>query len=96
MVLHLAVQRIDAVVAELVPVYGAATPVAVVAYASRDDEVVLRGQLDTIAEQVHEAGIRRTAVIVVGQALAAENFADSHLYSQARARAGSPTVHFSS
>lgn len=96
MVLHLAVQRIDAVVAELLPVYGGATPVAVVAYASRDDEVVLRGQLDTIAEQVHEAGIRRTAVIVVGRALAAENFSDSHLYSEARARPASPAVHFSS
>jgi precorrin-4/cobalt-precorrin-4 C11-methyltransferase len=86
MVLHLAVQRIDAVVAELLPAYGAETPVAVVAYASRDDEVVLRGRLDSITAQVAEAGIRRTAVIVVGDALAAENFPDSHLYSAARAR----------
>ena len=86
MVLHLAVQRIDAVVAELLPSYGADTPVAVVAYASRDDEVILRGRLDSIAAQVREAGIRRTAVIVVGRALAAENFPDSHLYSYARAR----------
>lgn len=86
MVLHLAVQRIDAVVAELLPGYGPDTPVAVVAYASRDDEVILRGRLDSIADQVAAAGIRRTAVIVVGAALAAENFPDSHLYSTARAR----------
>jgi precorrin-4/cobalt-precorrin-4 C11-methyltransferase len=35
---------------------------------------------------VAAAGIRRTAVIVVGAALAAENFPDSHLYSDARPR----------
>ncbi|HEX5740053.1 MAG TPA: SAM-dependent methyltransferase, partial [Pilimelia sp.] len=42
MVLHLAVQRIDAVVADLLAPYGADCPVAVVARASRADEVVLR------------------------------------------------------
>ncbi|HZX04043.1 precorrin-4 C(11)-methyltransferase, partial [Kribbella sp.] len=63
-VLHLAVQQIDRVVAELVPNYGADCPVAVVARASRDDEVVLRGTLGDIAAQVQAAGIRRTAVII--------------------------------
>jgi precorrin-4/cobalt-precorrin-4 C11-methyltransferase len=86
MVLHLAVQRIDAVVAELVPSYGADCPVAVVARASRPDEVVVRGTLDDIAAKVLEAGIRRTAVIVVGGALTAEQFPDSHLYSADRCR----------
>jgi precorrin-4/cobalt-precorrin-4 C11-methyltransferase len=86
LVLHLAVQRIDAMVAELVPNYGDDCPVAVVAYASRDDEVVLRGTLADIAEQVHGAGIKRTAVIIVGQVLAAEGFSDSHLYSVGRER----------
>lgn len=86
MVLHLAVQRIDALVAELSPHYGTDCPVAVVARASRSDEVVLRGTLADIAEQVHTAGIRRTAVVVVGKVLAAEQFPDSHLYSDARSR----------
>ncbi|NUW34689.1 precorrin-4 C(11)-methyltransferase [Nonomuraea sp. SMC257] len=86
MVLHLAVQRIDAVVAELLPVYGPDCPVAVVARASRPDEVILRGTLADIAGQVHEAGIRRTAVIVVGRVLSATRFPDSHLYSTERAR----------
>jgi precorrin-4/cobalt-precorrin-4 C11-methyltransferase len=86
MVLHLAVQRIDAVVAELVPGYGEDCPVAVVARASREDEVILRGTLADIAAQVHEAGVKRTAVIVVGAALTAENFRDSHLYSADRCR----------
>jgi precorrin-4/cobalt-precorrin-4 C11-methyltransferase len=86
LVLHLAVQRISEVVAELVPNYGADCPVAVVAYASREDEVVLRGTLDDIAAQVRAAGIKRTAVIIVGQVLGATQFPDSHLYSPARAR----------
>ncbi|WP_067825683.1 precorrin-4 C(11)-methyltransferase [Actinomadura kijaniata] len=86
-VLHLAVQRIGAVVAELVPNYGADCPAAVVAFASRPDEVILRGTLADIADQVERAGIVRTAVIVVGRVLTAENFTDSHLYSAARRRA---------
>jgi len=85
------VQRIDQVVEELVPSYGPDCPVAVVAYASRPDEVVLRGTLSTIAAQVHEAGVRRTAVIIVGAVLTASEFPDSHLYSVARDRPVSPS-----
>ncbi|GAB2669605.1 precorrin-4 C(11)-methyltransferase [Kribbella swartbergensis] len=85
-VLHLAVQAIDRVVDELTPSYGADCPVAVVARASRDDEVVLRGTLADIADQVRAADIRRTAVIIVGKVLSATAFRDSHLYSITRAR----------
>ena len=88
LVLHLAVGRVDAVVAELLPHYGADCPVAVVAYASRPDELVLRGTLADIAGAVHAAGVRRTAVIVVGRVLAAAGFRDSHLYSATRRREG--------
>ena len=86
MVLHLAVQRIEEVVAELVPHYGVECPVAVVARASREDEVIVRGTLADIAEQVIAAGIKRTAVIVVGRVLNASQFVDSHLYSAERCR----------
>lgn len=86
MVLHLAVQRIAELVPELTPAYGADCPVAVVARASHDDEVVLRGTLADIAGQVEKAGVVRTAVIVVGAVLTASNFPDSHLYSAARDR----------
>jgi precorrin-4/cobalt-precorrin-4 C11-methyltransferase len=92
LVLHLAVQRIDAVIEELLPNYGVDCPVAVVAYASRADEVVLRGTLADIATQVHAAGIKRTAVIIVGRVLAADGFCDSHLYSIARDRSQSVPV----
>ena len=86
MVLHLAVQRIEEVAGELIPNYGADCPVAVVARASRDDEVILRGTLEGIAAEVRAAGIVRTAVIVVGRVLTASEFPDSHLYSAARCR----------
>ncbi|MEV0132730.1 precorrin-4 C(11)-methyltransferase [Dactylosporangium sp. NPDC050688] len=86
LVLHLAVQRIAVLVEELIPWYGADCPAAVVARASRPDEVILRGTLADIAEQVREAGILRTAVIVVGRVLTAEEFPDSHLYSTTRPR----------
>lgn len=86
MVLHLAVQRIGAVVGELVGNYGADCPVAVVARASRPDELVVRGTLADIAAKVEAAGIKRTAVIVVGAALTAGQFPDSHLYSADRCR----------
>jgi precorrin-4/cobalt-precorrin-4 C11-methyltransferase len=87
LVLHLAVQQIDRVVDELIPNYGADCPVAVVARASRNDELILRGTLTDIAPQVRAADIRRTAVIIVGKTLAAESFRDSHLYSTTRDRA---------
>jgi precorrin-4/cobalt-precorrin-4 C11-methyltransferase len=86
LVLHLAVQRIDEIVADLLPSYGADCPVAVVANASRAQECILRGTLADIAAQVHAAGIRRTAVVVVGRVLGADGFCDSHLYSPARER----------
>lgn len=86
LVLHLAVQAVEQVVRDLLPHYGLDCPVAVVARASRPDEVVLRGTLADIAAQVLEAGVRRTAVIVVGRVLAADGFPDSHLYSSIRAR----------
>lgn len=86
LVLHLAVQRIEQVVAELTPHYGPGCPAAVVAYASQPGEVVLRGTLGDIAPQVLAAGVKRTAVIIVGRVLAAEGFRDSHLYSAARDR----------
>ena len=57
LVLHLAVQRIEQVVAELTPHYGRDCPAAVVAYASQDNEILLRGSLGDIAAQVLAAGV---------------------------------------
>jgi precorrin-4/cobalt-precorrin-4 C11-methyltransferase len=93
LVLHLAVARISALAEELAPIYGSGCPAAVVANASRDDEIILRGTLGDIAEQVRAAAITRTAVIIVGRVLAAEGFCDSHLYSALRERGRSDAPH---
>jgi precorrin-4/cobalt-precorrin-4 C11-methyltransferase len=86
LVIHLGAQAIDAIADTLTPHYGADCPAAVVARASWPDEIVLRGTLATIAGAVAEAGIERTATILVGPALAAEQPGESHLYSAARDR----------
>lgn len=78
--IHLAVHALDKVVAELVPFYGADCPVAVVAEASRPDERMVRGTLGDIVARLAANPIERTALILVGRALAAEAFRESALY----------------
>ncbi|OBF16910.1 precorrin-4 C(11)-methyltransferase [Mycobacterium kubicae] len=85
LVLHLAAAQIDTIVAQLHAAgYHPETPCAVVAFASWPQQAVLRGTLSAIAEQMHQANITKTAVIIIGEVLAAEGFTDSYLYSQAR------------
>ncbi|MBY6386541.1 precorrin-4 C(11)-methyltransferase [Rhodococcus erythropolis] len=86
MVVHLGAHRIDQIAEELIEDYGRDCPAAVVAFASRPDEIVLRGTLATIADQVKAAGVTKTAVVIVGRVLAAEGFPDSYLYSATRER----------
>jgi precorrin-4/cobalt-precorrin-4 C11-methyltransferase len=82
MIIHLAIRRIRQICAELTPAYGSDCPVAVVASATQPNELVLRGTLATIANQVEHAGLRQAAVIMVGQALHADDFVESHLYGK--------------
>jgi len=87
LVLHLAAAQIDAIVPQLLAGgYRPETPAAVVAFASWPQQSVLRGTLGDIAGQMHDAAITRTAVIVVGDVLAAQGFTDSYLYSSGRTR----------
>ncbi len=79
--IHLAIHALDRVVAELTPFYGAECPVAVVVKASWPDERILRGTLATIAAQVADDPIARTALILVGPALAPADFRESALYN---------------
>ena len=89
LVLHLAAAQIDAIVPQLLNGgYQAETPTAVVAFASWPRQTVLRGSLADIAGQMHDANITKTAVIIVGDVLAAEGFTDSYLYSAARRSSG--------
>jgi precorrin-4/cobalt-precorrin-4 C11-methyltransferase len=91
--IHLAIHRVEAIVTELTPFYGADCPAAVVVRASWADERVLRGTLGDIAGRVAAEAIERTALVLVGRALAAENFRDSALYDpeyRRRFRGGLP------
>jgi precorrin-4/cobalt-precorrin-4 C11-methyltransferase len=80
LVIHLAIQAIDAIVAELTPFYGADCPVAVVVRASWPDQRILCATLGTIKSKLAAEPIERTALVLVGPALAAEHFRDSALY----------------
>jgi len=87
LVLHLAAAQVDAVVPQLLAGgYLPQTPCAVVAFASWPQEVVVRCTLADLAARTHDAGVSRTAVIVIGDVLAAEGFSDSYLYSSGRSR----------
>jgi precorrin-4/cobalt-precorrin-4 C11-methyltransferase len=91
--IHLAIHRLQDIVAELVPFYGADCPAAVVMRASWNDERIVRGTLGDIAGQLASAPIERTAIVLVGRALAAEDFRDSALYDpdyRRRFRGGAP------
>ncbi len=78
--IHLAVHAIEATAAQLVSFYGADCPAVVVARASWPDEQIVRGTLADIASKVLAARIDRTALILVGHALAAQEFRESALY----------------
>ena len=86
LVIHLAIHAIAAIVKELAPTYGAECPVAVVVRASWPDERIIRGTLGDIAAKLAAQPIERTALVLIGPALAAENFRDSALYDAAYRR----------
>ena len=87
LVLHLAITRTRALMAEVEPSYGADCPVVVVHRASQPDELVLRGTVATIADAVDAAGLRQAAVILVGRALEPAAAGESYLYDPGRDRA---------
>ncbi len=86
LVLHLAISRTRQVAESLVADYGVDCPVVVVSRASQPDELVLRGTLADIADQVEAAGLRQAAVILVGRVLDPVAGGESYLYDAARDR----------
>ncbi len=78
--IHLSVHLLEKVVAELVPHYGAACPVAVVWRASWPDEIIVRTTLGTLDASLGEK-FERTALILVGRTLEARDFTESRLYA---------------
>lgn len=85
LVIHLSVRNLREIERRLIPAYGPDCP-AVVAYrVGWPDELLIRGTLETIREQVRRQKITRTALILVGRALADQEFRDSALYDAAHA-----------
>lgn len=84
--IHLAIHDLARVVSDLTPHYGADCPIAIVYHASWPDQRIITGTLATIEQQFAAEPVERTAIILVGRALAAEEFKESSLYDPAYQR----------
>jgi len=84
MLIFLSVSMIEKVVEELEKGgYPLTTPVVVVEKATWDDEQIVRGTLETIVHAVHQADIRKTAIICVGRVFAQDQLViESKLYDK--------------
>ncbi|MDA9207895.1 precorrin-4 C(11)-methyltransferase [Octadecabacter sp.] len=79
--IHLGIRALREIERKLVPHYGADCPVAVVYRVGWPDQQIIRGTLTDIGKKVRAAKITRTALILVGPALARDHaFPDSALY----------------
>jgi precorrin-4/cobalt-precorrin-4 C11-methyltransferase len=71
MVIFLSVGMIEQVRDELLAGYPEDTPVVIIEKATWQDQRVVRGNLKDMVEMVKNAGIKKTALIYVGEALRA-------------------------
>lgn len=78
--IHLAIQALPDIVETLLPFYGGDCPAAVVGHATHPNEIMLEGTLNTLCAALEAQPIDRTAMILVGPALAATGFRESALY----------------
>lgn len=78
--IHLSIHALARVVEDLQPHYGLQCPVAIVARASWPQERIVRATLATIVAAMAADPVERTALILVGAALADEGFRESALY----------------
>ncbi len=78
--IHLSIHVLQDVVARLSPIYGQDCPVAIVWRASWPDQRILRATLGTVMAATQDTG-GRTALILVGHALASQEFDESCLYA---------------
>jgi len=91
--IHLGIRALREIERQLAPHYGADCPVAVVYRVGWPDQMILRGTLSDIHAKVREAKITRTALILVGPALAeVQDFPDSALYDAAHPHVLRPRV----
>ena len=78
--IHLSIHVLEKVVDDLRPHYGGDCPVAIVWRATWPDQRIIRATLDTLQTAVG-AEMERTALILVGRAIGAEDFNESRLYA---------------
>ena len=81
--IHLSINNLARVTRTLIPHRGADCPTVVAYRVSWPDERIVRGTLGTIRDKVKVLGLTRTALILVGRALDAADFDESHLYDPA-------------
>jgi precorrin-4/cobalt-precorrin-4 C11-methyltransferase len=79
--IHLSVHVLERVVTRLLPFYGPDCPIAIVYRASWPDQSIVRGNLGNIVERSQKSPMDRTATILVGPVLGADDFRESALYS---------------
>ena len=80
---HLSINNLANVVADLIPDYGAECPCVIAYRVSWPDERIITATLATIRDRIKSEAITRTALILVGPALLAADFAASKLYDPA-------------
>lgn len=91
--IHLAVRNMREIERVLTPRYGADCPVVVAYRIGWPDQLILRGRLGDIRARVRAAKITRTALILIGPALAeTQDFVDSALYDPAKPHVLRPVV----
>jgi len=88
--IHLSIHLLAKVIAELTPHYGADCPVAIVWRASWPDQRIVRATLATLDVAIGTE-LERTALILVGRTLGAEEFSESRLYAADYDRRYRPT-----
>ncbi len=79
--IYLSVDKLQEIVEELIPHYGADCPAAVLHRVSWPDQDGVVGTLADIAAKVAAKGFTRTALILVGRVIQPEGFPPSYLYS---------------
>src|SRR3990167_4083994 len=82
LIIFLSVKDIGRVVTKLKRGYAQDTPVAVIERVSWPDERGIQGTLVDIAQKVKAAGIKRQALIIVGEGLRKKGYQPSRLYDK--------------
>ena len=78
--IHLSIRNTRAIQRKLIPLYGGDCPVVVAYRVGWPDQLIIRTDLDALQTRVRDHKLTRTALVLVGKALAPGDFRDSALY----------------